>query len=72
MRPLFLPLTVFSFAITVRCQTTESYYKKGLDEFNKQDYKGAIANFTLSLKERPGKAADAYFFRVCEGKGEVG
>ena len=52
---LFLPASFFA-------QTAETYYKRGIDKFEKQDYRGAIADYTKRI-ELNSDYAEAYFNR---------
>jgi tetratricopeptide (TPR) repeat protein len=61
-----LSLLIIFCSILVFGQTSEEYLQKGIEKHNKQDYKGAIKEYSKSLKENESNR-DAYFNRgLCE------
>ncbi|WP_051313281.1 tetratricopeptide repeat protein [Sporocytophaga myxococcoides] len=54
------------FSVTVFAQTAEEYLQSGLEKHNKEDYSGAIKDYTLAIKADK-KSKTAYFNRgACE------
>jgi tetratricopeptide (TPR) repeat protein len=61
-----LSLLIIFCSILAIGQTSEEYLQKGIEKHNKQDYKGAIKEYSKSLKENESNR-DAYFNRgICE------
>lgn len=63
-KALLILFTFFSF--TLFAQTAEEYLQSGLEKHNKEDYSGAINDYTLAIKADK-KLKTAYFNRgACE------
>jgi len=58
---LILLLSLFISSISIS-QTAEEYYDRGNDRLDRQDYRGAIANFSRAIEINP-RYEDAYFNR---------